>query len=64
MFFRSIWPKKTALVENKSKTKSTTVIHGGHSHRDLTKTESNFTTVELKGWRRWSREALFNNRGA
>ena len=42
-FFGKI--KKFEIVEKKSKKKSATVIHGGHSHRSLTKTESTFTTV-------------------
>ena len=50
--------KKIEIVEKMSKKKSTTVIHGGHSTQSLTKTESTFTKVEHKGWRRWSREAL------
>ena len=52
--------QKFEIVEKMSKKKSTTVIHGGHSTQSLTKTESLFTTVEHRGWRRWSREALFN----
>ena len=39
------------------KTKSTTVIHSGHSHRSL-KNRKHFHNP--RGWRRWSREALFN----
>ena len=52
--------EKVEIVK-KSRKNSTTVIHGGHSHRSLPKTESTFITVEHRGWRRWSREALFNN---
>ena len=36
---------KFEIVEKESKKKSAMVIHGGHSHRSLTKTESTFTTV-------------------
>ena len=58
-FFGKI--EKFEIVEKKSKKK----VDNGHPQwlpaLVLTKTESTFKTVEHKGWRRWSREALFNN---
>ena len=57
-FFGKI--KNFELVENMSKKK----VDNGHPQwlpaLVLTKTESTFKTVEHRGWRRWSREALFN----
>ena len=42
-FFGKI--EKFEIVEKTGRKKATTVLHGGHSQRSLTKTESTFTTV-------------------
>ena len=42
------------------KKKSTTVIHSGHPHRSSQKPKALSQRSEPRGWRRWSREALFN----
>ena len=58
-FFGKI--EKFEIVEKKVEKK----VDNGHPQwlpaLVLTKTKSTFKTVEHRGWRRWSREALFNN---
>ena len=52
---------KVEIVENMSKKKrSTAVIHGGHPHPSSQKPRALSKRSEPRGWRRWSREALFN----
>ena len=67
MLFRSIWPNdlfRKSKTSNSSKTcriqKSTTVIHSGHPHWSSQKPKALSQRSEPRGWRRWSREALFN----
>ena len=48
--------------KTKSKKQSTTVIYGSHSHRSLTRQKAFSQPSEPRGWRRWPREALFNNK--
>ena len=64
-FRRDVFPPnfsspKFEIVENKSRTK----VNNGRLRWSLASvahtTESTFATVEPKGWRRWSREALLN----
>ena len=66
--FRSIWPnnlfRKNLKLRNRQKKVKK---KSKKSHPQwlpalvLTKTKSTFKTVEHRGWRRWSREALFNS---
>ena len=65
--FRSIWANilfhKNLKSRNRRKhvkKKSTTVIHGGHPHPSSQKPKALSKRSEPRGWRRWSREALFN----
>ena len=51
---------KFEIVEKISKTQSTMFIHDGHSTQSLTKIESRSQRSNPRGWRRWSRKALFN----
>ena len=44
------------------KKKSTTVIHSGHPHRSSQKPKALSKRSEPRGWRRWSRNALFNKK--
>ena len=67
--FRSIWPnnlfRKNRKIRNRRK-KVEKKVDNGHPQwlpaLVLTKTKSTFKTVEHRGWRRWSREALFNKK--
>ena len=67
-FFRIIWPnnlfRKNRKIRNRRK-KVEKKVDNGHPQwlpaLVLTKTKSTVKTVEHRGWRRWSREALFNN---
>ena len=54
--------QRSRKSRKKSKKKSTMVIHGGHSHRSSQKLKALSQRSEPKGWRRWSREALFNKK--
>ena len=60
MFFRSIWSKKSELVEKirkKSRQRSSTVVTRiGRSQKPKALSQRS----EPRGWRRWSREALLN----
>ena len=57
-------PSKKSKTSKSSKTcrkkKSTTVIHGGHPHPSSQKPRALSKQSNPRGWRRWSREALFN----
>ena len=57
-------PRSNQKIRNRrehvEKKKSTTVIHSGHSHRSSQTPKALSPRSEPRGWRRWSREALFN----
>jgi len=58
IFFGKIENSKSSKDVEK---KSTMFIHGDHSTQSLAKIESRSQRSNPRGWRRWSREALFNN---